>query len=192
MTWAPYVFEEARSHGLYLLENGELFDTTAGEKLPDDISLFPPTTEADLTNFRRIGVEDMAGWFVRDRDLRPDPDAPIAGVGVEECPVIGVANAAEGISAGPIPAPHGFHARRVRMSGNAEIAQHHRCEPEVIFVHRGAVTIEIAGEAIVLGQGDYFSLPIDVPRAWRNHTEARNDLHVVRGGDHPAAPVWAE
>ncbi len=190
VTWAPYVFDEARTHGLYLLENGDLVDTNAGEALPEDINLFPATTEEDLANFRRIGAEDMAGWFVRDRDLRPDLDAPLAGEGVEECPVIGVANAAEGISAGPIPAPHGFHARRIRMSGQAEIAEHNRREPEVIFVHRGAVTIEIDGVAIALGQGDYFSLPTGVPRRWRNHTNARNDLHVIRGGDHPAPPVW--
>ncbi len=190
VTWAPYVFEAARGHGLVLLENGTLVDTVAGEQVPEGARLVAPTTEADLARFRRITADEMSGWVVRARDLAAAPGSPLARAGVEECPVIGVANPAEGMPAAPIGAPHGFQMRRVRMQPGAAIPRHARQEVEVLFVHEGSVEIDIAGQAFRLNKGDYFSLPVGMPRAWVNPGEARNDVQVVRGGDHPAAPVW--
>ena len=192
VTWAPYVFEEAKSHGLFLLESGNLVDTADGQILAEDAKLFPPTTEEDLKNFRRLTAGDMTNWIAFERDLSADDGSPLAGEGVEECPVIGPANVLEGLSAAPISAPHGFHIRRVRMQSQADIPAHFRNEPEVIFVHRGELVIDIDDEKIFLRQGDYFTLPIGVYRSWRNPDAEQNNIHVVRGGNRPGAPVWRE
>lgn len=190
VTWAPYVFEKARDHGLLLLENGTLVDTLAGEKVPDGARLVRPTTEADVAAYRRFHASEMAGWYVRRADLRGHPGAPMARDGVEECLVIGCANPAEGLPAAPIPAPHGFQVRRLRLQPGAAIPTHTRREVEVLFVQAGSVQIDIAGHTFTLGKGDYFSLPPGELRAWRNAGTAANDVQVVRGGNHPAPPVW--
>ncbi|MGE0801899.1 MAG: cupin domain-containing protein [Lautropia sp.] len=190
VTWAPYVFDAARNHGLVLLENGNLVDTVAGEQVPEGARPVAPTTTADLVRYRRVTAADMRGWVVRKSELAGCPQAPLARPDVEECLVIGVANPAEQVPAAPISAPHGFQVRRVRMQPAATIPPHARKEVEVLFVQEGSVAVTIQGETITLNRGDYFSLPVGVPRSWRNPGAARNDVQVVHGGDHPAAPVW--
>ncbi|MGE4240607.1 cupin domain-containing protein [Ramlibacter sp.] len=190
VTWAPYVFEAARGHGLLLLEDGTLVDTVAGESVPEGAKLVTPTTEDDVKAYRRVTAADMGSWVVRIADLAAAPGSPLAGPGVEECPVIGVANPAENMPAAPIPHPHNFQMRRVRMQPGAGIRRHTRKEVEVLFVHGGSVDIEAGGETFTLNKGDYFSLPVGEYRSWANRSGAPNDVQVVRGGNHPAAPVF--
>src|SRR5690606_27097182 len=130
-------------------------------------------------------------WYVKKQDLCGHPNAPLTRPGVEECLVLGVANPAEGLPAAPIGAPHGFQVRRLRLEPGATIPSHTRQEVEVLFVHEGRVDISIAEQTIFLNKGDYFSIPEGVFRRWRNSGASRNDVQVVRGGDHPAAPIWA-
>ncbi len=190
VTWAPYVFEAARHHGLLLLEDGTLVDTVAGEQVPAGARLVTPTSNEDVEAYRRVTAAGMGSWVVRMKDLAAAPCSPLAGPGVQECPVIGVANPAENMPAAPIPHPHGFQMRRVRMQPQASIRPHTRHEVEVLFVHSGSVDIEAEGETFTLNKGDYFSLPVGVYRSWVNRGAAANDVQVVRGGDHPAAPAW--
>jgi mannose-6-phosphate isomerase-like protein (cupin superfamily) len=192
VTWAPYVFDAARDHGLLLLENGNLVDTVAGETVPPGAKLVVPTTEDDVGQFRRLRADQMRGWYVRKQELRGHPDAPLTGPGVQECLIIGVPNPAEGVPAAPIAAPHGFQVRRLFLEPGATIASHARQEVEVLFVHEGRVDVTIAGQTVFLNKGDYFSIPEGIFRSWRNSGAARNDVQVVRGGDHPAAPIWAD
>ena len=190
VTWAPYIYEEAREHGLVLLKDGRLIDTRAGEEVPEGAEPVEPTTEADVAALDRIGPGDMGRWHVREADLRGDPASPLAAEGVEECLVIGPASPGERLGAAPIPAPHGFHLRRVRMRPGAAIPAHARAEEEVLFVQSGAVRIGIEGNEVTLEKGDYFTLPIDTPRAWHQAGDEVADIQVVRGGDAPAAPRW--
>lgn len=190
VVWAPYIFEEAKKHGLVLLENGNLIDTLNGERIPEGVKPVKPTDEADMKHFQRLTPETMRGWYVRNDELRPAPGSPLAREGVQECPVIGVANPAENMPEAPIGARHGFHARRVRMVPGSSIPAHTRSEVEVLFVHSGSARITIDGYTVDLGKGDYFTLPIGSWRAWSNVGDAQSEIHVVRGGDHPAAPTW--
>ncbi len=190
VTWAPYVFDAVEGSGLLLLENGTLVDTVAGEKVPEGAKLTKPTTVADLPRFRRVTATDMRSWYVRLNELQPCPTAPLTRDGVEECLVIGIANEAENVPAAPISTPHGFQVRRIRMIPGASVPAHARNEVEVLFVHSGGVQIEIGGNVVQLGTGDYFSIPAGMFRAWKNTGSEKNDIQVVRGGDKPAAPVW--
>jgi mannose-6-phosphate isomerase-like protein (cupin superfamily) len=64
VTWAPYVFDAARSHGLVLLESGQLIDTTR-EALPTHAARMPETTAADVASMRRYSSEDLERCVVR-------------------------------------------------------------------------------------------------------------------------------
>ena len=190
VTWAPYIFREAEKNGLVLLENGNLIDTTAGERVPEGVSRVKPTTYDDVARFNRLTPEDMEGWYAKGDALEPAVTSPLARPGVVECPVIGVANPAENMPAGPIAAAHGFQMRRVRMEPEATIPPHSRAEEEVLFVQSGSVVVTIDADDVTLNKGDYFTLPIGRVRSRRNAGTAANDVQVVRGGDHPAAPDW--
>ncbi len=49
--WAPQVIEDAKDHGLVLGENGRLYDTKKGEKLPEGVKQMPVLTEDELKGF---------------------------------------------------------------------------------------------------------------------------------------------
>ncbi len=60
ITWHPQVIEEAKSHGLFLLENGRLVDSVAGHLMPDDMGVMPPLSEKQLTAFDNYSVAPNA------------------------------------------------------------------------------------------------------------------------------------
>ena len=190
VTWAPYVLNAARGTGLVLLEDGRLIDKEAGEQVPSGACETRPLSDAELAAFRRVRADDAALCVVRQDNMQPDGSAPLSDEGVAEYRVIGPANAAENLAAAPIDWPHGFHLRRVRLAEGARIRAHSRGEVEVLFVHRGELTITWASGEVRLGQGDHLTLPAGLSRGWRNNGNATADIIVVRGGDHPGAPVW--
>ncbi len=190
VTWAPYVLNAARGTGLVLLEDGRLIDTHAGESVPAGARKMRPLSEADLATFRRVHADDAGGCVVRQDHLHADKNAPLSAPGVEEYLLIGPANPAENLHAAPIDWPHGFHLRRVRLAAGAAIPTHTRGEAEVLFVHRGELTIGWPAGTLTLGEGDHLTLPAGLSRTWHNDSGRTADIVVVRGGDHPGAPVW--
>ena len=70
VTWAPQVIEDARAHGLVLGENGVLYDTARGERLPDGVSRMQPLGEDALKSYPETPVEDVVrGHIARYWDL---------------------------------------------------------------------------------------------------------------------------
>jgi len=57
VTWAPQVIEDARDHGLLLGENGVLYDTRRGERLPEGIHPMPLLTEDQLGEYPEVPPE---------------------------------------------------------------------------------------------------------------------------------------
>ena len=190
VTWAPYVLNAARGTGLVLLEDGRLIDTEAGEQVPAGAREMRPLSDAELAVFRRVRADDAASCVVKQDRLQADDNAPLCGPGVAEYRLIGPANAAENLSAAPIDWPHGFHLRRVRLAAGACVQAHSRVEAEVLFVHRGQLTINWPNGEIDLRQGDHLTLPAGFARGWRNSGSGTVDIVVVHAGDHPGAPVW--
>jgi len=190
--WAPEVFEMAGEYGLVLLENGQLIDTANGEKVPDDASVMPPTSQETVAGMRRINGKEIQGCVYRADEFTASPTALSARAdGVDEIPVIGEANPVEGISAGRITWPHGFHLRCVKMSPGSVIESHHRLEEEVIYVFAGSVAMEWQDGRLELGRGDMLTIPKKLDRLFRNAGEETAIIYVVRGSDRPQAPQWA-
>lgn len=62
--WAPQVLEEARAHGLVLGEDGVVYDTRAGESLPEGVGAMEALDEAALEAFAELPVEHMVRDYV--------------------------------------------------------------------------------------------------------------------------------
>ena len=187
VTWAPYVFDNAAEHGLILLEDGSLVDTTRGETVPEGKRPMPPTTAADVARLGRLTAADMAGCVVSRAELDRSPVAALAGI--EERSIIGADSVDESLPAGRMSWPHGFNVRHLRQAPGAATPEHVRHEEEVILMHAGQLTVSVPTGEIDLGPGDVLTVPIDLPRKFSNSGSAVAEAYVVRGGDHPRPPA---
>ena len=186
VTWAPYVFDNAKEYGLVLLEDGSLVDTTRGESIPAGKSPMPPTTEEDVARLDRLTAEQMADCVIRHDELAAEPSSGLPEI--REFPIIGQASPAESLAAGRMAWPHGFHVRYVTLDPGSATRQHVRHEEEVILMHRGHLTVAFGGGQVELAPGDVLTVPIDTPRSFSNSGNEIVEAYVVRGSDDPRPP----
>ncbi len=189
VTWAPYVFENAKEYGLILLEDGSLVDTTRGETIPEGKRAMRPTTDEDVARYDRLTGKDLAGCVVPHDALQPQASPLLPQL--REYPIIGDVSAAEGLPAGRMAWPHGFHLRHVVIEPGVETARHLRHEEEVLLMHRGRLTVSLPDGDVRMGPGDVLTVPLDVPRRFANRDAEPVEAYVVRGGDHPQPPELA-
>ena len=128
--WAPYVFQQAKSHGLVLLEDGRLIDTIAGEEVPDDSKEYTPiSVEEASKEFLKLTLEDMDNCILRNEDLFSLPTGGVShSNNVVERAVIGCENLSENMKQGKIAWEHGFHVRHLTIQPKASIPKHIRME----------------------------------------------------------------
>lgn len=62
--WAPQVIEDAQAHGLVLSEAGKLYDTKAGQVLPEGVKPMPPLTGGDLAVYPEPDTADVVPHHV--------------------------------------------------------------------------------------------------------------------------------
>lgn len=190
VTWAPYVFDNASEHGLVLLEDGGLVDTTRGETVPEGKRPMPATSEDDVACLERLTADEMADCVMTYDKLQP---APCTGLPeFREFPIIGSSSPAEGLTAGQMAWSHGFHVRFVTVDPETATRRHIRHEEEVILMHKGRLTVLLADGEFELGPGDVLTVPIDMPRSFGNRGDERVEAYVVRGGDQPQAPTLTD
>lgn len=193
VTWAPYVFEQAKHHGLVLTKAGRLIDTMIGDSIPEGDEPCRPTSIEDLGSFRRMTVAEMSRHVVRTNELTQSAQTELTAhsEGVTEIAIIGPENPTERISEAMIPSRHGFHFRKVAMRPTAYIPPHSRSEEEVVFVHEGTVKLSWDKSSVELARGDTLTIPKGLTRSWSTTAAQGASLFVVRGGDMPAAPIWS-
>ncbi|MEL6112241.1 MAG: cupin domain-containing protein [Pseudomonadota bacterium] len=191
--WAPYVFEDAAGHGLVLTKAGRLIDTAIGEVVPDGDEPCRPTSMDDVPRFRRLTSADLQAHVIRDADAPLTSSTALAGgsTGLDEAPLLGPDNPSEGIAAGSVSSDHGFHFRKLVLAPGGTIPPHARAECEVLFVHRGSVSIGWGTQMIVLRPGDTATVPEGLQRYWQADETDGAIVFVVRGTDAPAAPQWS-
>ncbi len=194
VTWAPYVFEQAKEHGLVLLESGRLIDLTANDTIPDNDEPRAPTTAEEAAKLNCMSFDEMRACVTLDDDYHySDLTAlTLRSEGVCEAPILGPANDAEAIHAGKVASPHGFVFRRLEFAPHGHIPSHRRDEEEVLFVHEGALVLEWEEGAIELQKGDTFTTPIGMNRAFREPHGKKASVYVVRRGNSPTAPEWVD
>jgi mannose-6-phosphate isomerase-like protein (cupin superfamily) len=147
VTWAPQVFEMAKDYGLVLMENGSLIDTAAGQTIPDGIAPLSPTTAEQAAKLLRMTNADAANMVVRDG----------ASAGQHVTPLIG--------EDAPLNWPHGFVMARVDLSADGKfVCGGDRAKPQVLFVHRGSISVPATDGRVDLQAGDTISIPAGHPR----------------------------
>ena len=68
--WAPQVIEEAQAHGLVLGENGTLYDSKQGQRLPEGISPMAVMDDDTLALMAEPATSDVVPrWVARYLDL---------------------------------------------------------------------------------------------------------------------------
>ena len=191
VTWAPYVFTEAKQYGLVLLKNGQLIDTHSGQTVPSDQDLYSPVSGKELEAFSTLTLEDMSKNIKRNAEYASHDTGGLTNEqGAQEYAVIGSQNNNEHMPAGKISRPHNFQLRRLMLDCGATVAKHSREEPEVLFVHRGSLTITTDKGAFTLGTGDLFTCPIGLSRSFINESNEPVDIIIVRGGDNPSEAIF--
>ncbi len=138
-------------------------------------------------------MEELASYAIKARDMKGDPNSPLAGDGVEEAGVIGDVDGQDGVKAGPIIGhwKHDFTLRRLKLQTGAAIPAHARAEQEVIFVQSGTLEFSWEGGSLIMGAGDTLTVPIGLMHGFRNPASADAIAFVIRGAASPAAPVFA-
>ena len=133
--WAPEVLQEARNHGLTLLESGQLVNTREGEEIPAGIPPVTPASEAELSFYSRNTITDASKVVV----MRPDYWA------YRETELIGRSSSAV------IGERPGFEVRRVQWGNGASIPWRVPILDTVLISNSGSVELS-NGET--LGHGD--------------------------------------
>lgn len=186
VTWAPYVFQSALEHGLVLLKSGRLIDTTRGEEIPDGEEVMPATTEEDVERLCKMTAEEIAECVVREPELAALERQPFGDeIRVFEAPIIGPACSEERVSAGRMDWEHGFHVSRQRFEPGAQTPVFERDKAEVLMMQRGEIELVWDDEQILLTQGDIMTVPVGMPRCYRNDTSEDAVVYVVRNSDSP-------
>ncbi len=191
VTWAPYVFEDAKKHGLQLLQNGRLVDTTKGETVPLDATPMPVTTAEDVQRLRRMTADEIKECIVRDAELDEMSVNVFGDDGLSESAIVGAGNADEEMPAGKMSWPHGFHLRRWKLKPGYSTPWHRRDEPEVIMMQHGRLKYVWVGGALEMQAGDVLTAPIGLARQYVSGDDEAAIAYVVRGGDSPGGFVAA-
>lgn len=159
--WAPQVFEMAAEHGLVLLENGALIDTTAGQTPPPGVAPMPVTDRATIAALRAMRPEDEGEIVARGQAAAEPGEALVIGEG------------------GTLPAADGFTLSRLVLASEATTPSS-PMRPEVVFVQRGAVNVRVPDAMVTLSTGDTMTVPRGLERCYQA-TDDGAELVIVRG-----------
>ncbi len=196
VTWAPAVFEAAADFGLRLAKGGRLIDTSSGAAELKDVEMEGVLDEAGLAALKTPPAERLAECVVAAADIAANPASPLAAAGVAEAGVIVPQPTRDGFPAGPIAGwwPHGFNLRRLTLATGAYVPFHVRAEHEVILVQSGTLEVSWTGDdaddALILGAGDTLSVPVGLPRAFRNTASVPLQAFIIRETEDPAPPTF--
>ena len=168
VVWAPEVLEEARDHGLTLLQSGQLANSLDGEEISTEILPLTPINEAELSFYSRNTITDAS------KVVAPRPNDSIYC----ETELIGRSSNAV------IGERPGFEVRRVQWGNGEDIPWRVANLDTVLISNTGSVVLS-GGEA--LGPGD-----VALIQAGEEEIDVKplpggaSELFTVIGTDDPA------
>ena len=171
---------------MILLEDGGLIDTSKGETVPAGSAAMPPTTEKDARRLRRMTANELNECVVRKTELDERSVQLFGDDGLTESAIIGAKNEDEGMPAGKMTWPHGFHVRRWKFKPGYSTLKHSRDEEEVILVQSGRLKYVWEGGELEMQAGDVLTAPIAQVRQYVSADDEGAIAYVVRGGDSPS------
>ena len=173
--WAPQVIEDASDHGLVLGENGKLYDTKAGEALPDGVGPMPMLSEEELKSYPELtSAEVVPGHVARYWDLVALADRSPAKVIGEK---------------GKLRDKPGFEVEFLtRKSARTEPTAH--SHPAVLMPMLGHWRVRWDGGASVINPGDTMSVPEGLEYSAVPSMTGEASLYRVTGTTDAAGATW--
>ncbi len=147
VTWAPKVFEMAKDYGLVLLENGSLFDTAAGDVVPDDVAPMQPTSPEEASTLISINADAAETIVWRNQAIESSEVVSVIGPDA------------------PLDWDHGFDVDRIAIAPGESLDWDGDGAKEVLFIDRGSIDLECTDGLLHLTQGDTISLPSGLNRS---------------------------
>jgi len=193
--WLPRVIEEAQGHGLILLENGKLVDTTIGETVPQGMKAMPPLTQEQLSKFDQYTLREMSAFVGKKGSYTPSKYTHFANKTPEAITyydIIGpTASKNHNFSVKPGDANGDqFNVYGIESSGVGETGTYSRDEVEVMFVQEGNFEVFVNDDGNTLNEtlkaGDIFSFP---KKSMRNiKPKGTGFAYLIVGEDYPKEP----
>jgi len=173
--WAPQVIEEATAHGLILAESGRLYDTKAGEALPDGVKPMPLMSAEDLAKRPEPTTADvLPNHVARYWDMVAYADkAPVKVIGEE----------------GLLRDKPGFEVDFITR-GSASETLHRHDRPSVLMPVKGHWRVTWEGGEATLAPGDTMSVPGDMDHAAVPAMTGEAALYHIVATDDPAGATW--
>ncbi len=173
--WAPQVIQDAQAHGLVLGENGKLYDSKKGEKLPDGVRPMPLLTDEELKAFPEVPIDAVVPDYVaRYNDM-------MALAARKPCAVIG--------EKALIKDKPGFEVDFLTR-GSLPPDQYATPRHEVLMVMRGHWTLGWRGGSATLAPGDVCAVPPGLEHSLTPSMTGEASLFRVRNTDDKAGPTW--
>ena len=173
--WAPHVIEDAKDHGLILGENGKLYDTKKGERLPDGLAPMPVLSDAQLQQVNEPTPMEVVGGYVR-RYL--DMVALAHSGSVKAIGEKGLIRDRPGLEIDFI----------TRHCATEKPHAHDR--PSVLMPVKGHWRVVWEGGATTLAPGDTMSVPEHLPHSAVPSMTGEAALYHIIATDDPAGPTW--
>ncbi len=173
--WAPQVITDAKDYGLVLGNNGKLYDTKKGQKLPDAVPPMPLLTDEELKAFPEPTTRDVVPNHVaRYWDMMALADHhPAKVIGRDAMLRDKPGFEVDFITRGSVPeAPYATH-RHV-----------------ILMVMRGHWKLTWDGQSKVLAPGDTCAVPPNLAHAIAPNMTGEASIFRVRNTDDPAGPTW--
>ena len=195
VVWLPEVIEEAKDHGLILLENGKLVDTTIGEEIPTGLKPMPPLSSDQLSKFDQYTSDQMSAYVGRKSSYLPTSCTDFPNQTPETITyydIIGPQNSSSHNFQIYQGCPHGdgFNVYGIYSSNIGSTGKYSREDAEVMLVHRGEFEISCNdGDDhlnATLKDGDMMSFPKGSTRSIKPRKEGF--AYLVVGEDHPHQP----
>lgn len=201
VTWGPQVLRDAKGHGLVLLEDGRLIDTSAGMTIPEDVDVIKPTSHEELAKIRKVSQEEMEArvfWF-EDRVPYEETflDSRNEGGKKVSYGIIGPGIATDINRPTIVKNPHTFSLELLEAETGNGLNAYSQSTSQVLIVYKGEweVSVELnEGETFVttLTEKDVFSVPKDHVRSIKNVGKETGFIYIVSGGDTWVPLEWTE
>lgn len=167
--WAPDVFEMARNYGLVLLENGSLVDTGKGETVPDHVKIMSVTSDEQIAKLDVYTDAQLRGCCITADE--------ISGVKISQ----GVTTRQLVGRDAKLSWAHGFEIFHNTIETGHTQPSEVLGVPDVVFVHKGELTVKVNGETWVLRSGDTATIPKNAARSFANTGTDRLEFVRVIG-----------
>jgi mannose-6-phosphate isomerase-like protein (cupin superfamily) len=175
VTWAPQVIQDAAEHGLILGDNGKLYDSKKGQKLPKGISPMPILSDEKLEEMPEPPAIDVIPRHVaRYLDLMGlAGKSPVKVIGEDAI----------------LPDKPGFEMDFItRGSLHNEVLTFK--DSIVLMPMRGHWLLKWENHTITLNPGDTCILPAGFAHKLEPSMAGEASMYRVKSNDDPAGPTW--